>query len=45
MILKNGASGGVNGIVFAFHLVNRIKVIDLFIRSMIHYFNTLDTIQ
>ncbi len=30
---------------FAFRLVNRIKVIDLFIRNMINYFNTLDTIQ
>jgi hypothetical protein len=30
---------------FAFLLVDSIKVIDLFIRNMIHYFDTLDAIQ
>ena len=37
--------GGLMVLFFAFLLVDSIKVIDLFIRNMIHYFDTLDAIQ
>ena len=37
--------GGLMVYFFAFLLVDSIKVIDLFIRNVIHYFDTLDAIQ